>query len=244
VTVQIVEIIGRADQGVTKPFICRGDDGELYFVKGRGAGKRSLVCEWIAGSLALRFGLPVAPFTVVEVPASLIELGSRNDLGELGVGTAFGSLKARVMELSVTHLPMVSEQLQRDVLAFDWWIRNGDRTLSATGGNPNLFWDIEESRLVVLDHNQAFDTNFSVANFVELHAFSERMEEIRRDWVLQQQYCTRFVAAMEAWDDICNTLPGEWWFIDDEQTLPVDFNRDAIKQQLLECDGGLFWNLR
>ena len=49
--VQIVEIIGRATQGVTKPFICRGEDEEIYFVKGRGAGKRSLICEWVVGNL-------------------------------------------------------------------------------------------------------------------------------------------------------------------------------------------------
>ena len=36
--VVIEEIIGRSVQGVTRPFICRGDDGIVYFVKGRGAG--------------------------------------------------------------------------------------------------------------------------------------------------------------------------------------------------------------
>jgi hypothetical protein len=110
-----------------------------------------------------------------NVPSSLIELGSRADLTELGAGSAFGSRKARVVELSVGHLSLVSKEQQADVLAFDWWVRNGDRTLSAAGGNPNLFWDIDESQLVVLDHNLAFDDDFSVENFVELHAFSEQI---------------------------------------------------------------------
>ena len=51
--IQIVEIIGRSTQGITRPFICRGEDGHIYFVKGRGAGKRSLICEWIAGNLEI-----------------------------------------------------------------------------------------------------------------------------------------------------------------------------------------------
>jgi hypothetical protein len=67
VSVEIVEIMGRSEQGVTRPFICRGDDGHVYFVKGRGAGMRSLICEWIAGQLGRRLGLPIAPFEIVEV---------------------------------------------------------------------------------------------------------------------------------------------------------------------------------
>jgi len=29
--VEIVEVIRRSAQGVTRPFICRGDDGKIYF---------------------------------------------------------------------------------------------------------------------------------------------------------------------------------------------------------------------
>jgi hypothetical protein len=34
--VVIEEVLGRAHQGLTLPFICRGDDGAVYFVKGIG----------------------------------------------------------------------------------------------------------------------------------------------------------------------------------------------------------------
>lgn len=37
--IQIVEIIGRASQGVTKPFICRGEDDEIYFCEGVWSGQ-------------------------------------------------------------------------------------------------------------------------------------------------------------------------------------------------------------
>lgn len=42
-TLQIVEIIGRSTQGVTKPFICRGEDDEIYFVKGKVAEQENVV---------------------------------------------------------------------------------------------------------------------------------------------------------------------------------------------------------
>lgn len=79
-TVEIVEVIRRSEQRITRPFICRGKDGQTYFVEGKFAGPRSLVCEWIAGSLAKRVGLPIAPFTLVDVPEELLELDSGLDL--------------------------------------------------------------------------------------------------------------------------------------------------------------------
>lgn len=45
--IQIVEILSRSIQGVTRPFVCRGEDGCTYFVKGHGAGRRSLIAEYV-----------------------------------------------------------------------------------------------------------------------------------------------------------------------------------------------------
>lgn len=120
-TIEIVEIIGRSEQGITKPFICRGDDGQVYFVKGRGAGRRSLICEWVAGQLGRRLGLPIAHFEIVQVPQELLSIAMRDDLVELGAGKAFGSRKVPVVELTASHLDDVPGEVQRDVLAFDWW---------------------------------------------------------------------------------------------------------------------------
>lgn len=243
-TVQIIEIIDRSDQGITRPFICRGNDDEIYFVKGRDAGRRSLICEWIAGSLGIKLGLPIAPFCVVEVPESLIALGSRDDLGELGHGLAFGSIRQKIVELTIAHIDLVPTGVQRDVLAFDWWIRNGDRTLSESGGNPNLFWNVVTNGLVVLDHNQAFDDGFSPLEFANLHVFRAHCRDLFEDWVTRDLYATRFIAAMASWPEICNTVPPEWWFLDAELTLPVDFDPDAIRRHLLDCRSDAFWKLK
>jgi hypothetical protein len=214
------------------------------FVKGFGAGKRSLICEWIAGGLAVRLGLPVAPFEIVDVPEALISLGSRPDLAELGAGRAFGSRRLSVVELSRSHLAHRPVPLQRAVLAFDWWIRNADRTLSEEGGNPNLFWDVEQQYLVVIDHNQAFDNDFSRENFCALHAFHEQIDALCGDWVLRQQFCMRFDDALAGWDEICNTVPSEWWFIDPEQTITADFDPNEIWQMLTVYKNDAFWNMK
>ena len=68
IAIQIVEILDRSIQGITKPFYCRCEDGQAYFVKGHGAGKQSLIAEYMGSRLARSFGLPVADFEIVEVP--------------------------------------------------------------------------------------------------------------------------------------------------------------------------------
>lgn len=204
---------------------------------------RSLICEWIAGQLGLLLGLPIAPFAFVEVPQELLAIAMRDDLAELGSGKAFGSRKVSVVELSASHVEHVPAATQRDVLAFDWWVRNGDRSLGETGGNPNLFWDVESERLVVIDHNQAFDPAFSPKDFADLHAFRGEWHALFGDWVVRQRYVDRFLGALADWEAICNTVPPEWWFVDAEQTVPTNFDVRAAHQVLLRCQTDGFWSL-
>lgn len=241
--VEIVEILDRSTQGMTLPFICRGEDKKIYFVKGRGAGRRSLVCEWIAGSLARNLGLPIAPFEVVSVSQDLIGLDSRSDLADLGEGLAFGSCRRSIVELTVVHQDQISAALQRDVLMFDWWIKNGDRTQTDVGGNPNLFWDVDNDSLLVLDHNQAFDPDFVPKVFEELHPFRAHMDDIFSQMLERDAYATRFVAAMATWDAICDTVPLDWWYLDQECTIPLEFDRHSLKRVLLDCRSNAFWTM-
>jgi len=240
-TVQIVEIIRRSEQGFTRPFICRGEDGETYFVKGRDAGRRSLICEWLAGQLGRELGLPLAPFDIVEVPAELLAAGAVPELADLGAGPAFGSMHRESMELNSATVEQVPRGLQRDVLAFDWWVRNPDRTLTEQGGNPNLFWDPASEELIVIDHNQAFDIDFDRKNFLEYHVFSDQVAAVFRDIATRSDYNHRFATALGSWDRIRSSVPEVWFFSDSEQTVPVDFDLDAVHRWLHEFQMPDFW---
>jgi len=242
VTIEIVEIQRRATQGTTLPFLCQSHDGQLYFVKGKGAGKRSLICEWLASNLALELGLPIAPFDIVYVPEQLVELASSMNLAELGSGPAFGSKMLSVTELTMVNVPGISENVQRDLLAFDWWVRNGDRTLSNSGGNPNLFIESESNDLVVIDHNLAFDRDFSKTDFLQSHVFSGQGSSLLRDMIYTQQYSPRFKEVLAKWDEICELVPSEWLFVDDYETVKTDFDFDEAFNMLTQCDSGSFWN--
>lgn len=240
-TVLITEILGRSEQGAAQPYICRADDGNTYFVKGIAAGRRSQVCEWIAGNLALYIGLPIAPFKLVEIPKELI----RDNLSytDLGSGLAFGSCKQMIMELNFEGVNEISDELQQSVLVFDWWIQNDDRNLTQSGGNPNLFWDPKNKKLVVIDHNLAFDPDFSPSEFRKLHIFNRQFETLFHNPDLLQTHEVIFEKALTHWDKICAALPEEWRFCDSDMTTPANFDLNAMFQTLELYKTDSFWVL-
>ncbi len=240
-TISITEILDRSTQGVTKPFICRADDDNLYFVKGTGAGRSSLVYEWICGQLALNIGLPIAPFKQVYVPEELVDGNSR--YSDLKSGLAFGSQKQMIMELNYAGIDQVPHELQIMVLAFDWWIKNEDRTLSEIGGNPNLFWDPNDSNLVVIDHNQAFDRTFSSERFEQHHVFKRQNTNLFSYSLNREEYKEKFQLALRDWNQICSEIPNEWFFSDQEMTVPADFDLNTIFNTLNRCNDNSLWEI-
>lgn len=241
-TVIIEEILGRSRQGMTEPFICRGDDGETYYVKGAGAGRRSLICEWVSAQLASAFGLPVAGYALAEVPEQLVAIKVRPDIAELGAGLVFASRRlANVQELTPITQALVPDRLALDVLVFDGWLHNEDRHLTAHGGNPNLLWDVAANQLAVIDHNQAFDPDFDAQRFLESHVFADRWNDVFSDHDMRLQYQTRMVSALERLPAIRASIPESWWWVD--EGVPASVSWEAISACLERCRRDDFWNL-
>lgn len=224
---EITEILHQSAHGYTKPYLCRASDGELYYVKGYLAGKESLVFEWIAGCLGRAFNLPIPEFCIVDVPQYLVD-PDVGDYSDLGAGLAFGSRYVEaLMEITRERAGKVSLELQRDVVVFDWWIKNQDRTLGAIHGNPNLFLEPKHGQLVVLDHNCAFDEEFNAEIFVTEHVFSSVIDSTFNDLALRAGYGSRFDDAIGGWAEYCSGLPEEWLYVDGDPSgeLRVDLNR-------------------
>ena len=145
---EIEEIISPAVQGLTTPFLCKGSDNTRYYVKGRAATASGLIKEWIAGNLASRLGLPIPAFQVAYLDEALVKAHSQNAINCLGSGYVFASeLIDSTTEFKYEMLKKVAPSLQRDILVFDLWIQNGDRSLTDFGGNPNLLWESGQSKL-------------------------------------------------------------------------------------------------
>ena len=174
---RILEITGRARQGKTEPFICRASDGWLYYVKGRHAGYRSMVCEWLAGRLAQELDLPIAPFEIVDVPRALIKESLNDEHLQLGVGEAFGSQQIEFAEwFQWEQRTLIPAGLRAQLLVFDWWICNSDRVLGELDGNVNLLWTNSPEKLHLIDHNNAFSREVSSENWSDFcadHVFGQ-----------------------------------------------------------------------
>lgn len=207
--VKICSIESRSEQGATKPFVCRGDDEALYFVKGRSAGYRTCIAEWVAGRLGVLMGLPLPPFAQVEVPIELVRDSVRPDASELGAGVWFGSRKVETLQEFARHqLEAVPLSLKTTLLVFDWWICNEDRKLTVLGGNPNLFWDLASKSLVVLDQNLAFDPLVDIEDFRKSHVFSDSLPLMNEEFM--NSIKKRMDGALLQLDTIWKELPEPW----------------------------------
>jgi hypothetical protein len=208
--IDIVPIEGRTTEGdgVSRPFRCLGEDGGEYFVKLKSIGWNHLVKEWIAGRLAQEMGLAAAEVAQVRIPRELVA-GNAEMERDLGHGVAFGSRRVEPAErLALAFVPDDPDGRLSRILLFDWWIRNADRALTATGGNPNLLWEIEPGRVVIFDHDNAFDDDFDTGQFWQYHAL--RAHRSAWESARRQEMTSWLEAGATCLDRIWDELPEEW----------------------------------
>ncbi|MFM2166831.1 MAG: hypothetical protein RIS79_1202 [Verrucomicrobiota bacterium] len=263
--ITLTEILGRAEQGMTRPFVCRAAP-LIYYVKGAYAGQRSLCCEWVANRLVRTVlqGLPlsVPPFAMAEVPVALIEGSARKDARELGAGLVFASLRIEGgQELSWSSARGWPGETMAALLLVDLWLQNEDRSLSALGGNPNLLvqqipplaeddpegalWKDQPRRemLWAYDFNLALDEDFNRERFFGSHVFAEALKA----WPVgfREAMEPRLLAALSELDVIFEELPLEWLHVDGDESLPVQLDRDKVRSalELPFREPDLFWKL-
>lgn len=229
----ILEPTETAGEGITQPRLCRLSDEEFYYVKGRSLTPAGLVNEYISAHLGKIIGLPIPEFELAELP-EVLQLGPWAQVTrDMGFGPLFASKRVpALMEIDLARAVLVPEELRRDVAAFDYWIGNADRALTEKGGNPNLFWDVGLDRLVVLDHNLAFDENFSLSALLDLHIFRYDLQHILADDGLKAHYVQTFQTALQQWEVIVERIPDEWLYSDRMATMDAGIDFDARRAWL------------
>jgi len=163
-----------SEQGRTSPFYCTASDGQKYYVKGLHANRQSQVNEWICGHLAMEFGLPIPRFSLLYMDATQYDY-LPIEHKSIGIGYAFGS-QERLGQSWIEHhqLARLPTELKRDILVFDRWINNLDRTF----GNPNMIINSDTFDTFVIDHNLAFDETFNLNQFLNVHIFASEWNKI------------------------------------------------------------------
>ena len=238
-TPQITQIIRRTDQGATRPFICRADDGEICYVKGKSASTGERIREWMGANLASVFGLAVPEMALLEVPYSLVDRSSSEVKADLGMGYAVGSRQIlSVHELRYEEVALIPVATQRQVLLFDYWVGNEDRTLSEFGGNPNLLWRSSDKTLYAIDYNLILQNDFDSQAFWATHAFAKSAGLEKLDATEQKCYQEQLNQVLKLWPMFWQQLPESWL---DENESTAAFDALAVLKQLQDDADGAIW---
>ena len=241
---EAAEILRRSEQGVCRPFFIRDSQGDVYVVKGvDGPGRAALVSELLCAELGVRLGLPIPAYGIMTIPHGLISFTTIDGAHELEGGPAFASkLVDNATTLLYPQAAQIPPELKQRVLVFDKWVKNGDRCLTERGGNVNLLWE-PASRLVVIDHNAAFDMQSDDAACLDRHVFSEQKTKFD-DLMVRAEHHSALDSALGDWDTITDLLPEEWLYRDlrddDSLTHPTLDERLQLLSRIHDDD---FWRM-
>lgn len=247
---EIQEVIKKANQGYCTPYLCRGMDGKQYYVKAANEGilqRRDLIHEWLCGHLGRALSLPIPEFFLCDISDELFNILPRHLKG-IGKGIGFASrVVDEVIWLESHHMIGIPCALKRDVLLFDYWIMNMDRTAH----NTNMLLatkDLKEGRgLRVIDHNLAFDTEFNEAIYFSEpngHIFASQKVNMFNDLALRSELTMRMDLALESYQKAIDELPEEWAWRDIEQTMPIDVDYSALWVILTRYQQDNFWSMK
>lgn len=147
-------------------------------------------------------------------------------------------------EITIEAAKEVPAALRRDILLFDWWIKNSDRQLSARGGNPNLLWEPDNRELVVIDHNVAFEAGLIFDEIIEYHIFKYEAPGAFGDFVRRREYTQCLSSALGRWEAIRADIPLEWLYLDTEMLDPISLSLNTVHGLLRQLEDDDFWDWR
>lgn len=237
---QITSIGRVASQGYSEPYHCIVEHHKEYFVKGLRSSRKSQINEWLCACMAQAVGLPIASFELVEVDEILYEeLNSQQKL--IGIGTCFGSQAEKdVILLEPPQVKHIAEDLQMQIVAFDWLIKNMDRTK----GNSNLLFNAASKQLKIIDHNLAFDPDFQEGSFLENHIFSKTAFELWHDYDHQSKMQDFLLPANAAYQQAKKTLPDSWYWTNIEHDSPTNFDFEYADRAISRLTHNTLWRAK
>ncbi|OAB34108.1 HipA family kinase [Paenibacillus glacialis] len=162
--VNAVRPIQPVNNGVTKPYILLGNDGNSYYTKFKENPETSriLANEFVCAKIAKFLDLPLASPTLINVDQDFIDIFGTEitehiesdvsiskglHFGTKKINKAFQIVNSKMIE-SATNIKAIPE-----IILFDQLICNTDR--DRNGGN--LIFDQSKMKIVVIDHSHAFD---------------------------------------------------------------------------------------
>ncbi|WP_341859874.1 HipA family kinase [Qipengyuania sp. GPGPB31] len=235
-TLSVIEVIDPIASGMTEPYRCRLSDDNLYAVKGRQALIKGLISETVCAHLARKMGIPIPDFAIAHIDQVLITAaGDPQFNSSIGAGYGFASLWIEPTQpLPRSLIPELDSRLMATIYAFDHWIKNGDRSLTEHGGNPNLMIELGSNSLIAFDHNLAFSESYSPTE-LEVHACREAWLDESKNLVFRGECERKFDEASSGLRHFIDDLPTDW--LDAEDGLA-----DQIAKTLARSASDQFWD--
>jgi HipA-like kinase len=191
-TVTVTRYVTPLREGGSLPAIVEADDDGLYVLKFRGAGqgRKALIAELVAGEIGRALGLAVPEIVLCELDPALGRAEPDSEIRELIKASAGLNLALDYLPGSVAFdplvKPLVPETLASQVVWFDAYLTNVDRTAR----NTNLL--VWHKRLWLIDHGAALYVH---------HAWGDYLEHSRRPFKqIKDHVLLRRASELEAAD--------------------------------------------
>lgn len=238
---KITTISDQSVQGHSEPYLCSAENGQEYFVKGLRSGRVSQINEWLCANIAEALNLPIPPFELLEICPDLFdELPAEQQRG-LGCGAVFASqaVDNAVWFDGLSAQYPVNSDLQRKIFAFDWLIKNPDRT----SGNSNLLFNFQDNKLHMIDHNLAFAEDFDAQQFLNYHIFKQMGQTIFSDLDVQDRMYDFLQPALNAFQQAVTSIPSEWYYSNLEQDICVNYPFNDVGSCIKRISQHTLWKL-
>lgn len=241
---KIILIRRRTNMGITQPFICETECSRWFVVKTLNMMPiEQLLSELVGSTLARYIGLPCPAIELLYFDEKLATLVNPSWVSSITRETAVGSLYYAQSTIAQTaeakNVGYFSETQQKELYMFDRWICNSDRTASKLGtGNINLLFDKVEQRILVIDHNLAFDKN--TENEFSNHLFAPSNREWRLDWVDKQNFTDNAINLLNNFDNLYEIFPDDW-FNNDEYCHRIEKYIEKVKLILTRIKSPEYW---
>jgi hypothetical protein len=234
--VNVTRYITPLREGGSLPAIAEADDGFLYVVKFRGAGQgpKSLIAELISGEIARALGLKIPEIVFADLDPAFGRTEPDEEIQDLlkastGTNLALHYLSGSIMFDPV--LTVVNEQLASEIVWFDTFVANVDRTVR----NTNLLIWFKE--LWLIDHGASLYYHHHWENFMD--KATDPFVQIRDHVLLSQakeldEADKKFREKLnsDVINSIVSLIPDEWLVNDDTNETPHD--KKIIYRQFLE----------
>jgi hypothetical protein len=166
-TIRVARYVTPLREGGSLPAIVEGDDQGLYVMKlsGAGQGRRALIAELIAGTLAGALGLRVPELAFLDLDLAISRNEPDPEIRDLLKASAGINIGLDYLPGSLNYDPLAGtlpeSQLASDVVWFDAFITNVDRTAK----NTNLLtW---HRNLWLIDHGASLYFHHTWQDFLE-----------------------------------------------------------------------------